>query len=231
MIPSHDPSVNPEAARRITAVCAKVAIMAQAAPLSSSEDAYIAQERLAPTKSELIHGVIVAMAGASVKHNLIASNISGELRSQLRDRPCIVLGSDQRLCVEATGLYTYADVTVVCGPAKFHAKFSDTLINPKLIVEVLSKSTEGYDRGAKFAHYRRIPSLAEYVLVSQIARRVEHHRRLETAQWVLTEFEGEAVVELPSLEAVLKLSEVYAKTDTLATDQDSSGAPGSQDPR
>src|SRR5262245_37216731 len=158
-----------------------------------TDDEYIELERRAETKSELVHGEIIAMAGGSPKHNALALNVGAALRQRLRERraSCIAFSSDQRLHIEATGLYTYADVSVACGGARFHPKHKDTLINPKVIVEVLSKSTEAYDRGAKFAHYQSIPSFDEYVLVSQYERRVEHFRRLEAGQWLLTVLMGD----------------------------------------
>ena len=132
-----------------------------------SEDEYLALERKSETKHELINGVIVAMAGASYEHNTTAANLLVALGMRLRGRPCRPLGSDQRIHIPATGLYTYPDVSVVCGKPEFHSKDRDTLLNPRVIIEVLSDSTEAYDRGAKFAHYRGIPSLAEYALAAQ----------------------------------------------------------------
>lgn len=182
-------------------------------------DEYLEQERRSEAKHELIHGEIVAMAGASPRHNAIAGNVVGALRTLLKDRRCLVFPSDQRVHAEATGLFTYADITVACGSLRFHSKFRDTLVNPCVIVEVLSDSTEAYDRGAKFAHYRTLASLEEYVLVSQHEQKIEHYRRLETGQWVLTVYEGEAaVVDLPTLGGALSLAEVYAKLDLLAPD-------------
>jgi Uma2 family endonuclease len=185
-----------------------------------TEDEYLELERRAETKSELIHGEIVAMAGASPKHNALALNVGASLRLRLRERrsPCIAFTSDQRVHVEGTGLYTYPDVTVSCGP-RFHPKHRDTLVNPTVIVEVLSKSTEGYDRGAKFAHYQTNPSFVEYVLVSQRERRVEHFRRLESGQWLLTVHQGdEAVLELPAIGCAIPLGEIYDQTDALDPD-------------
>ena len=180
------------------------------------EAEYLERERRSETKHELVNGVVVAMAGASPKHNAIVGNVIGVLRDLLRDRPCIVLASDQRVHVQSTGLYTYPDTTVVCARPHFHPEDKDSLVNPTLIVEVLSPSTEGYDRGAKFAHYRSIPSFSEYVLVSQGERRVEHYRRLETGQWMMTEYVGDdARVVLPVLECELPVSELYAKTELL----------------
>lgn len=182
-----------------------------------SADEYIEHERRSDTKHELIHGEIVAMAGASPQHNAIASNIGRALGNLLADRRCLVFGSDQRVHVEATDLFTYPGITVACDGLRFHPKYSDTLLNPGLIVEVLSDSTEAYDRGAKFAHYRTIPSLQEYVLVSQHEHKVEHYRRLDSGQWVLTDYEGDdASVVLPTLGCALPLAAIYDKLDMLA---------------
>ena len=182
-----------------------------------TEDEYLAHELRSEAKHELINGVIVAMAGASREHNAIAGNVVGVLRALLKARRCLVFTSDQRVHVEATGLYTYPDVSVACDGLRFHAKNRDTLLNPCVLVEVLSDSTEAYDRGAKFAHYRTIPSLLEYVLVSQHEHKIEHYRRLDTGQWVLTVHESDdAAAELPALGCALPLSEVYDKLDLLA---------------
>ena len=182
-----------------------------------TEDEYLAHELRSEAKHELINGVIVAMAGASREHNAIAGNVVGVLRALLKARRCLVFTSDQRVHVEATGLYTYPDVSVACDGLRFHAKNRDTLLNPCVLVEVLSDSTEAYDRGAKFAHYRTIPSLLEYVLVSQHEHKIEHYRRLDTGQWVLTVHEGDdAAAELPALGCALPLAEVYDKLDLLA---------------
>lgn len=182
-----------------------------------TEDEYLAHELGTEAKHELINGAIVAMAGASREHNAIVGNIVGLLRALLKQRRCLVFPSDQRVHVEATGLFTYPDVSVACDDLRFHPKNRDTLLNPCVLVEVLSDSTEAYDRGAKFAHYRAIPSLQEYVLVSQHEHKIEHYRRLETGQWVLTVFEGDAAAaDLPALGCALSLAEVYDKLDLLA---------------
>jgi Uma2 family endonuclease len=193
--------------------------MTQAAePFLVTEDDYLELERRAEAKHELINGVILAMAGASPVHNAIAGNIARALGTLLKNRRCLVFPSDQRVHVEATGLYTYPDVTVACDELRFHPKDRDTLLNPRLIVEVLSDATEAYDRGAKFGDYRTIPSLLEYVLVSQHEHRIEHYRRLDTGQWVLTTSDGDAAsVALPALGCELPVAEVYAKLDLLAS--------------
>jgi Uma2 family endonuclease len=182
-----------------------------------TEDEYLEHELRSERKHELIHGVIVAMAGASPAHNAIACNVASALRNLLEARRCLVFSSDQRIHIPATSLFTYPDVTIACDELRFHPKNRDTLLNPRVIVEVLSESTEAYDRGAKFAHYRTIPSLLEYVLVSQDEHRIEHYRRLDTGQWVLTAYEGDAAgVAFPTLGCELPVAEVYAKLDLLA---------------
>jgi Uma2 family endonuclease len=181
-----------------------------------SADEYLERERRSETKHELIHGEMVAMAGASPQHDVIAGNVVRALGNLLQGRRCLVFPSDQRVHVEATGLFTYPDVTVACDELRFHPNRSDTLLTPRLLVEVLSDSTEAYDRGAKFAHYRTIPSLLEYVLVSQHERRIEHYRRLDGGQWVLTAYDDAAAsVELPALGCALPVAEVYDKLDLL----------------
>ena len=120
---------------------------------------YLALERAADAKSEYLDGEIVAMTGGSRAHSLIAANLVRELGNALRERPCEVYGSDLRVSVALAGLYAYPDVTVVCGQPTFTDDERDTLENPTVIVEVLSPSTEGLDRGAKFTRYRRLPSL------------------------------------------------------------------------
>jgi Uma2 family endonuclease len=199
-------------------VSTTMALVTQAAEQSLvTEDEYIARERLADTKHELIHSQVVAMAGGSPRHNAIAGNVAGSLGNRLQKRRCLVFPGAQRVHVEATGLYTYPDVSVACDGLRFHAKHQDTLLNPCVVVEVLSDSTEAYDRGAKFAHYRTIPSLQEYVLVSQHEHEVEHYRRLDSGQWVLTAYQGaSALVALPALGCELPLAEGYDKLDLLA---------------
>jgi Uma2 family endonuclease len=184
---------------------------------SFTEDEYFELERKGEEKHEFLRGAIVAMAGASTRHNLIAANLIAALRASARGGPCRVLTGDQRIHVESTGLYTYPDVTVVCGGMQFHPKHPDTLLNPKIIVEVLSDSTEAYDRGAKFAHYRSVPSLEEYVLVSQIERRIEHYRRVDGGQWLLTEIKGhEGALPLPALGCELRIADAYEDVEGLA---------------
>jgi Uma2 family endonuclease len=179
-----------------------------------TEDEYLERERQAETKSELISGEIVAMAGGSPKHNAIATNVARVLGNRLEGRRCIVFNSDQRVHIPATGLYTYPDVSVACDGPKFHPKDRNTLVNPKVIVEVLSDATEAYDRSAKFSHYRSLPSFEEYVLVWQAEERVEHYRKIEPRQWLMTEHLGQDA-SVRVLDFDVPLREIYAKVDQL----------------
>ena len=176
---------------------------------------YLALERKAENKSEYIAGQIFAMSGVSREHSLINTNLLRVLSSQLLDLPCEVHASDLRVKVGARvsgrSLYTYPDITVVCGDAQFEDSQVDTLLNPTLIIEVLSPSTEAYDRGAKFGYYRQLPSLREYLLVAQDRTLVEHFMR-EDDGWLLTEStESTAVVKLPSISCEVPMAEIYRK--------------------
>ncbi|GMV44506.1 MAG: hypothetical protein AMXMBFR64_62220 [Myxococcales bacterium] len=188
--------------------------MSQARQRRCSEAEYLESERRSPVRHEYLRGAVFAMAGASAVHNLIASNVLRALGSAIEHRPCIALGSDQRIHVDATGLYTYPDVSVVCGPPQFHTADPLSITNPVLLVEVLSATTEDYDRGAKFAHYRAIPSLCEVLLVAQDEVRFDHYRRLDTGQWLLTELRS-GLVDLPCLGVSLELTAAYAKVELL----------------
>lgn len=174
---------------------------------------YLALERKAPYKSEYHDGCIFAMTGASREHNLIAGNVHAAIHSQLRNRPCEAYVSDMRVRVSAMDLYTYPDVVVACGGPQFEDRKLDTLLNPKLIVEVLSDSTEAYDRGVKFKHYRRLASLQEYVIISQDKVLVERYTR-QGAEWLLAESSDlKDVLRLASIECEVPLSEIYAKVE------------------
>lgn len=175
---------------------------------------YLALERQAETKSEYCAGSIFAMAGANRRHNLIAINVVASLHAQLRKRPCNVFPSDMRVKVSATGMYAYPDVSVVCGQPRFDDQFQDTLLNPILIVEVLSKTTTGYDYGEKFEHYRKLESFEEYLLISQERCYIEHFVRQADKRWFLSEYEQlQDVIELPSIGCLLALTDVYEKVD------------------
>lgn len=180
-----------------------------------SEAEYLDMERASSVKHEYYGGAIFAMGGASEAHNLIASNLNASLHSQLRGRGCRISPSDMRLKVLQSGLYTYPDLSVVCGPPEFASPSRrDTLVNPLLIVEILSPSTERYDRGEKFQHYRGVPSLQEYLLVAQDRMRIEQYVRQADGLWLLAEAAGAAAsLALPSLRCVLRLAEVYEQVE------------------
>ena len=173
---------------------------------------YLALERQAQTKSEYLNGEIFAMSGASRQHNLITVNVAAELHARLRQRPCEVYISDMRVKVSPTGLYTYPDVVVACEEPQFEDAEIDTLLNPTLIVEVLSQSTADYDRGGKFEHYRSLDSFQEYLLVAQDRCHIVHYIRQPNHTWVLSETSLLSDrLSLPSLDGELLVSEVYAK--------------------
>jgi len=185
----------------------------QPKPYLSPED-YLALERRAEFKSEYFDGEIFAMAGASEPHNLITINTIRELSIQLKKHPCKAYANDMRVKVSPTGLFTYPDVIVVCGQAQFDDSQRDTLLNPTLIVEVLSDSTEAYDRGRKFEHYRKLESLMEYVLIAQHRPHVESYRRQPDQRWVLTESDGlESSLRLDAIDCELALAEIYDKVE------------------
>lgn len=174
-----------------------------------SPEEYLALERRAETKSEYLDGAIFAMSGASRRHNRIGLNLAFSLDSQLKAKGCEVFANDMRVKVLETGLYTYPDVAVVCGEPRFEDAEVDTLLNPRVVIEVLSKSTQDYDRGTKFLHYRALSSLSEYLLIAQDRVHVEHYVR-QNESWVLTETDHpEDVIELPSVGARLALADVY----------------------
>ena len=180
-------------------------------------DEYLAIERQAETKSEYVDGEMFAMSRVSPPHALIVANVCSELRRLLVDRPCFVFSTDLRLRVEATELYCYPDVMVVCDTPRFVDDERDTLLNPSLIVEVLSPSTEDWDRGGKFAHYRTIESVTDYLLVRQDSFHVElFHRAPEGRHWIFTEVEGaDATVELASVGVRLEFGQIYHKVKEL----------------
>ncbi len=175
---------------------------------------YLRIERAAEWKSEFIDGETFAMAGASPRHVLIATNLVGELRGCLRETPCNAYAADLRVATDRQRHYTYPDVVVACNPLQFVDEHRDTVTNPTLIAEVLSESTEKYDRGAKFERYRAVPTLAEHLLVSQDRVRVELYTRQPNGAWVLREWNDPAAeIDLASLRCRLKLAEVYAKVE------------------
>jgi len=171
---------------------------------------YLAIERQAEFKSEFFDGEMFAMAGASRHHNIVNENLSGELFSRLKGGPCRTLSRDQRLKIDRTGLYCYPDLVIVCGPPEYAAEDPDTLVNPLVVVEVLSDSTERYDRTTKFRHYQQLPSVQEYILVAQDEPLCERFYRRDN-EWVVDSFVGlDATLELKSLLVQVPLAEIYA---------------------
>jgi Uma2 family endonuclease len=173
---------------------------------------YLAIERRNEYKSEYIDGEMVAMTGASRRHNLITTSITGQLYPQLRGRACESYSGDMRVRIPTTRAYMYPDAVVVCGEPQLEDDYLDALLNPTVLVEVLSESTERYDRGRKFGFYRTIESLAEYVLVAQDECRVEQYAKQPDGRRLLTDHRSlEDVVEPASIQCTLRLSEVYEK--------------------
>lgn len=170
---------------------------------------YLDLERASEVKHEYLRGEVFAMAGGTPEHSRLAANVIRELGSALRDRPCVVFTSDARIRIEATDRATYPDVSVVCDRIEPAADDRDAITNPTVIVEVLSDATEADDRGDKFAHYRRLPSLREYVLVSQRAARIEVYRRQANQGWVLSEAGTGQALALESIGAALAVDEIY----------------------
>ncbi len=184
--------------------------MATAALTRYSPEEYLAMERGAETRSEYIDGRIVAMAGAQLPHIRIVHNLGRELGVRLLETPCEIYPTEMKVKIEASGRYVYPDLCVSCDPA-FEEGTTDVLLNPLLIVEVLSDSTESYDRGEKFFHYHRIASLREYVLVSQKTCLVERYVR-EGDSWLFASMDDPgATLALTSVDAEIPLRRIYAK--------------------
>jgi Uma2 family endonuclease len=180
--------------------------------LTSAE--YLEFERKSEVKHEYFNGEIFAKSGAKRNHNVVAWNIGGELRQKLKGKSCEAYPADMRVFVPQTKLYTYPDLVVVCGEPIFQDNVFDTLLNPVLLIEVLSETTESYDRGKKFQHYRSIESLQEYVLVSQTEARIEKYVKHGDGFWLLSEAVGlDSEIEFSSIECRIALAEVYDKID------------------
>lgn len=182
-----------------------------AAPTHLTPETYLELERKAITKNEYVNGEIIAMAGASFAHNFITLDTATHLNNQLMDGACQVATGDLRVKVSQTASYFYPDIVVVRGEPQAEDNTFDTLVNPTLIVEVLSASTETYDRDEKFAHYRQIDTLQEYILISQDRVEVVRYRRQEP-EWMATEFRTlEDVMSLISIGCELPLRHIYRR--------------------
>ena len=184
-----------------------------ALPKLITPEEYLRMERASQEKHEYYRGEVFAMTGASRDHNLIAQNTSRQLGNQLDEHPCEVYQSDMRVKIPTTGAYTYPDVVVVCGKPEFEDGELDTLLNPTVIIEVLSSSTEKYDRGRKALYYRSIASLKEYVLIAQDSVQVEHYGRQEN-QWSLTDISSiDATLTLASISCSINIRDIYKKVN------------------
>ena len=194
-------------------------MVAVAKPPYISPQEYLERERTAGSKSEYCAGVLYAMSGASEAHNLISINLAAGLWAQFKGRPCKVYTSDMKVFVDKTGLYTYPDVVVLSGEAHFHDRYKDVLLNPSVILEVLSPSTEAYDRGKKFSHYQQITTLTDYVLITQDRMRLERYQRQTDGSWRYTCHEdGQEVIRFPALNCELRLVDIYDKVEFPVSD-------------
>lgn len=178
-----------------------------------TDDEYLTLEENAELRSQFYYGEIFAMAGATRRHNVISTNVAANLHAQLRRQPCEVYRNDMRVKVHKN-FYTYPDVVVVCGEPKIERKRGENLLNPTVLIEVLSPSTEAFDRSEKAKQYRTIDSLQELVLISQDKPGVELYARQASGSWLISEITNlEAVLKLNSIECALDLADVYEKVD------------------
>ena len=185
--------------------------MSSATKRTLTPEEYLTLERAASLRSEYLRGETFAMAGASYEHTLVKDNLAREAGNHLKNGPCRVLTSDMRVKVSPTGLYTYPDIVIVCDEPEFEDAMLDTLLNPRVIIEVLSDSTEKYDRGAKFAHYRQITSLQEYVLIAHDRPVVERYVRQGNESWLLTVTSDlSRIFEFASVPVRIALEEIFA---------------------
>jgi Uma2 family endonuclease len=179
-----------------------------------SPEEYLERERKAETRSEYRNGEIIAMAGSSPEHARIVSNLHFRIRLGLKSGSCDVFATDIRLGVRAANLYTYPDLMVVCGGLVHPDNQRDIVLNPVILIEVLSNSTQDYDRGEKFASYRSIPSLMEYLTIAQDKIHVDQHTRQPDQNWVLKEFnEPGATIRLESIAIELRVADIYEKVE------------------
>lgn len=179
-----------------------------------TEEEYLALERASTTKHEYYNGRIYAMTGAKEPHNLINGNTLASLHNQLRRKQCRVYSSDMRVKVIKTGLNTYPDIVIICGQPQFTDATRDTVTNPIVIIEILSDSTERYDRGMKFQNYRAIDTLRDYLLIAQDHHHIEHFSRQDSGLWVLQEAISDTdIINISSIECILSLQDVYEKVE------------------
>jgi len=185
--------------------------MAVANPIHRlTEVEYLEIERRSEYKSEFLDGEMFAMSGGSSSHSLIKCNLIRDMGTRLKGCPCVVYDSDMRVKVQAAGLFTYPDVSVACGQVQFEDDRKDTFLNPTVIIEVPSESSEAHDRGKKFAIYRQLSSLREYLLVSQYKPHIEQYIRQDSGEWLLRDVGGlESKLSLPSIGITVDVAEIY----------------------
>jgi Uma2 family endonuclease len=188
-------------------------LMGNAAKKLMTAEEYLDFERESFEKHEFYNGEIYAMAGAKERHNLIVSNLIATIGIQIKNKPYVVYPSDMRVVIDEYNHYTYPDVTLVCGERKFLDNKNDCLLNPNVIIEVLSDSTEKYDRGKKFEAYRNLISLREYMLVSSEHKKIELFTKTTEGKWLLSENGIEDTIIIPTLDLTLLLSDVYDKVE------------------
>jgi len=186
----------------------------QPRPYYSFEDYLAAERECTDAKHEYVAGQVFAMVGASFNHNLITANLAGELRQQLKSRPCTVLSSDMRLRIETADACAYPDVVVLCDKPAFYDGRKDVVTDATLVAEVLSPSTEGYDRGGKFALYRGLPGLRQYLVIAQDRLAIDVFTRQPDGRWLLEAYtDPEVVIPCDPIDCTLTLGEVYAKVE------------------
>jgi len=175
-------------------------------------DEYLAREEAAEYKSEYYRGEIFAMAGTSINHNRIAGNLHTKFNQAFAGKNCEALMSEIKVWIEAEQFFTYPDLLVICGDPAFYRNRKDTITNPLVIVEILSTSTQGYDRGDKFNFYRSIPTLKEYILIAQYRLHVEQYALNENGEWMVTEYHAaDEVLKFSSVDFQIKISELYER--------------------
>lgn len=174
---------------------------------------YLLLEEQSAYKSQFYHGEILAMAGASRRHNLIEMNLAANLHAQLRKKPCEIYQNDMRVKV-SDDFYTYPDIVIVCGEPQFERKNGESLLNPTVLIEVLSKSTEQFDRGEKSRQYRSLSSLQEIVLISQDRAQIELWTRQAHGAWLITEITGlSEILKLDSIDCIVSFADIYERVN------------------
>lgn len=192
--------------------------MALARERKFSPEEYLTLERQAAVKSEFVDGTVMAMAGRSAEHDTIVGNLGARLHAQLRGTSCRVFTSNMKVRTDASGLFAYPDLTVVCGEVGFHDPSRDVVTNPKVIFEVLSPSTEAFDRGKKRIRYQTVETLTDYCLIAQDEARVEHWTRQPDGRWLVSASQGlDGTLELVSIGCTLPLAELYERVNLDAT--------------